>query len=156
MSWRSVLALAVLGGLILGCAGARKAVHGLNHDGIVGYSLEPEKVVFVFDVGDYGYVTVGGSGEWLELGDIEIKSVALAGEFNDWSENAWPMDKDSEGRHRLTKDVDTFRGQDEWQFKFVINERFWVEPPSDATNSVPTGLGNNSQNLVLRVFKPGI
>jgi hypothetical protein len=47
-----------------------------------------------------------------------------------------------------------FEGRDSWLFKFVIDGVYWVEPPSNASNAVPTGFGNNSFNLVLQLTEP--
>lgn len=58
-----------------------------------------------------------------------------------------------EGVYELRKDLGVFGDRPEWQFKFVLNGFYWVEPPTDARNRVPSGLwsANRGYNLVLRV-----
>jgi hypothetical protein len=36
--------------------------------------------------------------------------------------------------YELPVSVTMFDGRDEWQFKFVVNGTYWVEPPASASN----------------------
>ncbi len=120
--------------------------------GVVGYRLEGEEVVFTFDRSRYGVVTRGDNGQRVAMIDIELcerSGVAVAGEFNGWSTDAWMMKLKEPGVYELRRPLEEFGGQGAWMFKFVIGGMLWVEPPSSARNVKPTGFGNDSFNLLL-------
>jgi hypothetical protein len=110
-------------------------------------------VVFSFNPSDYTNVTRDDTGEWLDIRGLPIDDVCVAGEFNDWSKDAWQMTKGRSGVYELSKSWAAFRERQEWQFKFVINGFYWVEPPAEAPNRVPSGAWreNRSYNLVVRI-----
>lgn len=118
----------------------------------LGYRLEGEEVVFAFDRTQHESATRGDSGQRVAMADIELSErsgVAVAGEFNDWSTDAWMMELAEPGVYELRRPLEEFGEQGSWAFKFVIDGMLWVEPPSSALNIEPTGLGNDSFNLVL-------
>jgi hypothetical protein len=114
-----------------------------------GHRLISDDVVFVFDVADYEFVTDGNTGHWSRLGDIEIDSVFVAGDFNQWFSDSWPLTAGSEDRFETSVPITRFEGSRYWRYKFVVNDSLWVEPPSQASNSVPTDVRNQNRNLVL-------
>jgi hypothetical protein len=121
-------------------------------DAPIGYRVEGGAVVFTFDPASYDFATRGDTGGRVDLANVAIGAagtVAVAGEFNGWSTDAWPMEVGQGGVYELRRPVEEFAGRDSWPFKFVIDDLLWVEPPSTAPNVVPTGLGNNSLNLLL-------
>jgi hypothetical protein len=136
-----------------GCAGHGKPVVPSYNGGDVGCQVVAGEVVFRFNPSSYANVTRNDNGEWLKIGDVTIKSVSVAGEFNDWSKDAWQMTEVKDGVYELRKDLGGFGGRHEWQFKFVVNGFYWVEPPTDAPNRIPSGAwgANRSYNLVLTV-----
>ncbi len=118
----------------------------------LGYRLEGEEMVFTFDRSRYGVVTRGDNGQRVAMINIELSErsrVAVAGEFNGWSTDAWMMVLKEPGVYELRRPLEEFGGQGAWAFKFVIDGMLWVEPPSSAPNVVPTGLGGDSFNLLL-------
>jgi hypothetical protein len=118
----------------------------------LGYRLEGEEMVFTFDRSRYGVVTRGDNGQRVAMIDIELSErsrVAVAGEFNGWSTDAWMMVLKEPGVYELRRPLEEFGGQGAWAFKFVIDGMLWVEPPSSAPNVKPTGLGGDSFNLLL-------
>ena len=118
----------------------------------LGFRLEGEEVVFTFDRSRYGVVTRGDSGKRVAMIDIELSErsgVAVAGEFNGWSTDAWMMEFKEPGVYELRRPLEGFGGQGAWKFKFVIDGLLWVEPPASAPNVKPTGFSNDSFNLVL-------
>jgi hypothetical protein len=64
------------------------------------------------------------------------------------------MQKGGHKTWELRRPLTDFGAQDEFQFKFVIDGTYWVEPPPDAANRKPTSLANKSFNLVLRIARP--
>ncbi len=114
-----------------------------------GYRLENSEVVFDFDQNQYEWTTQGDDGKWVEISKPTIQTVAVAGEFNSWSTNAWPMQKVDDSHFVLHKNLADFGAQTSYQFKFVINGYYWVEPPPLAANRMP--IGGNVFNLVLEL-----
>jgi hypothetical protein len=135
------------------CAEHGKSAVPSYDDADVGYQVVAGEVVFRFDPSAYANVTRNDNGEWLNIGDVAIGTVSVAGEFNDWSKNAWQMSEVEDGVYELRKDLRVFDGRRDWLFKFVVNDFYWVEPPTDAPNRIPSGAwgANRSYNLVLRV-----
>jgi hypothetical protein len=119
----------------------------------LGYELGKDEIVFRFDALDFDDVTRNDNGRWLPIGEVDIRAVTVAGDFNGWSKEAWPMLDTGDGIFELRKGLDLFSGRSSWQFKFVINGFYWVEPPKDAANSTAGGLYkvNQSYNLVLNL-----
>ena len=111
--------------MLLGCFHAQAQV---------GYSIEGEDIVFTFDVRDYDQVTVAGTEVTLELADIKLNKLEVAGTFNGWTGDGWRLDRQDEYHFSLRKKVKELEATGSNEFKFLINERFWVEPPADATN----------------------
>ena len=54
--------------------------------------------------------------------ELTAESVALVGEFNDWSESATPMTALKDGRFKATVDLPPNK---RYQFRYLINEREW-------------------------------
>jgi hypothetical protein len=129
-----------------GCASQSGAVP-------VGYGLEAREVVFRFEPSQYVDVTRNDTGSWRVLRDVEIEHVAVAGAFNKWSKEAWPLSEVDGGAFELRKPLSAFEGQSEWPFKYVVNGVYWVEPPPEAPNCVRSGMWerNRSRDLVLRL-----
>ncbi len=124
----------------------------VEDSGFVGFRIEGEEMVFTFDRSRYGVVTRGDNGQRVAMIDIELSErsrVAVAGEFNGWSTDAWMMVLKEPGVYELGRPLEEFGGQGAWAFKFVIDGMLWVEPPSSAPNVKPTGLGGDSFNLLL-------
>jgi hypothetical protein len=123
----------------------------------VGYRVEGSEVVFEFDAAEYESVSRGDTGDRIPTGQVLLSSsstVAVAGEFNGWSTDAWVMACWKPGAYELRRPLAEFADRPYWAFKFVIDGNLWVEPPASAPNVVPTGLGNDSHNLVLVASEP--
>jgi hypothetical protein len=118
-----------------------------------GYQIAAGHVVFRFDRTAYANVTRSDNGEWLRMSDVAIRNVSVAGDFNGWSTDAWPMSEVQDGAYELKKELRVLSGRKNWQFKFVVNGAYWVEPPMSAPNRIASGTWgeNRSYNLVLSV-----
>lgn len=106
-----------------------------------GYSIDGDEIVFSFDVRDYEKVTVAGTEVTLEIKDIKLNKLEVAGTFNGWTGDGWKLDRSNDYFFSLRKKVSELDATSSNQFKFLINEKFWVEPPSHATNVVATDNG---------------
>ena len=114
----------------------------------MGYRLAGGKVVFEFAPGSFAEVTRDMSGEHEPLSSFEVTDVHVAGEFNDWSKSAWPMRRSGD-RWRLTRAAKELGTARTYQFKFVVNGAWWVEPPVSASNGYDLHFMNGARNLVL-------
>ncbi|ALM20660.1 hypothetical protein AAT17_05165 [Nonlabens sp. MIC269] len=99
-----------------------------------GYRIDGEDIVFKFDVRDYSMVTINDTQVKLDLSDINIKKVAVAGTFNKWAKNDWKLKNIKNGVYELRKKIKYLNTDSGASFKFVINDKFWVEPPTIAPN----------------------
>jgi 1,4-alpha-glucan branching enzyme len=117
----------------------------------LGYRIEGDEVVFVFDVREYQKAN-----EWqhLDFAELEIHKVAIAGEFNNWRKQGWTMHKVDKFIYELRKKLKDFEGKPTWEYKFVINEKYWIEPPRTAPNRVNDEDSQN--NLVFTTIKPSL
>ena len=116
---------------------------------VYGYRIQENQVVFEFRPECYTLVkTLDGVQSCLS--NVAVDEVCVAGQFNSWSTNNWPMTPDKDGRFALRRDAGDFTGRDKWQFTFVVNRTFWVEPPGDAAN-MEMDLNDANRNLVLRI-----
>lgn len=101
-----------------------------------GYRIEGDEVVFMFDKRDYNVVTHGLLQHRKSIHDegIDIEMIAVAGEFNDWKEDKWIMTKIDNNRYEFRKKIVDFTDEFSWEFKFVINEKYWAEPEGNIDN----------------------
>ncbi len=105
-------------------------------EGVKGYTIEGDEVVFSFDKSDYQKATTDNHGSILDFEDLDIKNVVVSGEFNNWSKNKWRMTKVDENRFELRKKLSDFTDEFSWEFKFVINNAYWAEPSKSISNTV--------------------
>ena len=144
----------VIAAMAAGCATTGAPPRTPPGPRVVGYTLTGDRVVFAFRAADYESVSTGTGGDWMPMTDLRIHRVAVAGEFNRWSTDAWPMARAGEwwiASHAITE-LESTRAL---QFKFVVNGRYWAEPPADAANRATVTDGGRNANLVLQVDRPG-
>ena len=78
------------------------------------------------------------------LADKPLKSVSLAGTFNNWDKNAQPMKLAEDGRTWMTS---LKLGYGRVQYKFVLDGETWIVDPKGRT--VDDGNGNRNSELVV-------
>lgn len=93
----------------------------------LGYRIQGEELIFVFNVEDYGNITDN---------NIPVRQVFVAGEFNNWSPNSWLMQKKPSGTYELSKPLSDFTEDFDWEFKFVVNGEHWAEPTEEFENII--------------------
>lgn len=121
----------------------------------LGYRIEGKEVVFEFDVRDYQKASMDGTHNQLEFAHLNIEQVAVSGEFNEWSKEGWKMTQVEEHIYQLRKKLKEFDSKIEWQYKFVVNEKYWIEPPVEASNRVPVSNWDAKRhNFVLNLTQP--
>ncbi len=79
-----------------------------------------------------------------------VKSVSVAGTFNNWNPNANPMsDDDGDGTWEIT----LYLPPGEYQYKFVVNGEQWLPDPK-AEKFVDDGFGGKNSVLIVRESSP--
>lgn len=117
---------------------------------VFGYSDKGDSVEFIF--GQQKKMIVSGVEVILEKRMNEINQVNVAGDFNAWNPDIvkFQMKKVDGTLFTLTVNKSAIGKKGELrQFKFVLNHKYWVEPPMEAQNKF-TGKDGNT-NLMLRL-----
>jgi hypothetical protein len=102
-----------------------------------GYFDKGDSVQFVF--GQQKSIKVGIVAISLDQRRDEIKQVNLAGDFNGWSPDSkkYLLKKIDNIIYTLTlSKADIGKKGETRQFKFVLNEKYWIEPPAEAENKL--------------------
>lgn len=127
-----------------------KTTKGIETQSICGYIDKGDSVEFVF--GQQRTIKTSGVEVILEKRFNEIDQVNLAGDFNGWNPDLtrYQMKKAGGTLYKITIAKSTLgKAGDLKQFKFVLNHKYWVEPPAQATNTF-TGKDGNT-NLTLKL-----
>ncbi|HEY2349998.1 MAG TPA: hypothetical protein VGH64_13330 [Puia sp.] len=115
-----------------------------------GYIEKGDSMEFIF--GQQKTITIGNQVIVLKDRFSEIMVVNVAGDFNFWNprdvEFIAVMGNDKIFRLTIAKNKIGRKGESR-QFKFVINQTHWVEPPKDAPNQI-TGKDRNT-NLIINL-----
>ncbi|MEQ8822519.1 MAG: alpha-amylase family glycosyl hydrolase [Sumerlaeia bacterium] len=119
-----------------------------NDPAVFGYSVLNDGVEFVFDPALYESITKEGSNEQGAFSPEAIESVSVAGDFNAWTPGSWMLTAADDGTYRLKKENWAFSLENH-EFKFVLNEDQWLEPPAHKPNRKHAGMDFESYNLVL-------
>lgn len=119
----------------------------LNTD--FGYTDKGDSIEFIF--GQQQKITASGVEVILSKRINEINEVNVAGDFNEWKPDIPKFQMNKVGslfKLTINKSILGKRGETR-QFKFVLNHKYWVEPPADAPNKF-TGKDKNT-NLTLKL-----
>lgn len=138
--------------ILSSCVTAPRIARNVTTNDQTGYSLENNDVLFHFDQSHYSVATNGTTGEYRAINGLgPIESVSVAGSFDDWNPGADLMKKEKGHEYALAIPQDRFENLPlKVPFKFVINKIWWVEPPLEASNRIPTGRNNGGFNLELK------
>ena len=115
-----------------------------------GYTDKGDSIEFVF--GKQKKIKVSGVEVILEKRINEIEQVNVAGDFNGWNPDfaKFQMKKVDRTLFTLTVNKSAIGKKGELrQFKFVLNHKYWVEPPTEAQNKF-TGKDGYT-NLTIRL-----
>ena len=115
-----------------------------------GYIDKGDSIEFVF--GEQRTIRIGIVEVALEKRIQEIDQVNVAGDFNGWNPDLPKFQmKKGEGtlfRVTISKTALGKKG-DLRQFKYVLNHKYWVEPPAQAINKYKGKDGNTNLTLKL-------
>lgn len=125
-------------GILLICA-SYIVVQAQEEDNLYAksYYFDGDDVVFEFDSRYYTKATKDGTSRRVDFEDLDIREVIVSGSFNNWSKKGWKMRKVGQYTYQLRKPVKNFNDAINWEFKFLINNRYWAEPGDRFKNRVP-------------------
>lgn len=103
---------------------------------IYGYKIENNKVVFTYEHDK-------------NLNADLVKSVSLAGSFDNWNpqDKTYQLARKNKNTFTLSVPKSQFDKDKIYMFKFIINKTGWIEAPKYASNSENGG----DQNLILKI-----
>ncbi|PNQ72626.1 hypothetical protein C1T31_10785 [Hanstruepera neustonica] len=116
---------------------------------IKGYRIDGDDVVFTFDKRDYEKITSDKHQFTDDFEDFKIHDVIVSGQFNNWTRDDWKMERINENIFELRKKITDFTDEFSWEFKFLINGKFWAEPNNEIANIVPA---KTEEGIELPVF----
>ena len=108
---------------------------GMSQEAVNPYFIEGDDVVFVFDVRNYANALRGPNADKLDFKDLNVYDVAVTGQFNNWSREAWKMTKKTEFIFELRKRLEDFNDPFPLEFKYIINGKFITDPAGTKPNS---------------------
>ena len=103
---------------------------------VVGYYTQENQLVFEFDASKHHYAVQENDGNVIPAASLTIFNVALAGEFNGWQTDEYPMRAVDSTTYQVSVPLDSLGAADS-QFAFVVNNFYWVEPILESVNRVP-------------------
>ncbi|MEL7123087.1 MAG: glycogen-binding domain-containing protein [Bacteroidota bacterium] len=124
-------------------------------DKLATYYFEGNEVVFQFDSRWYDTASKDGTNKKLDFNDLDIQSVIVSGQFNDWTRRDWVMKRVGPFTYQLRKKIADFNDEFTWDFKFLINGKYWAEPDKRFDNKViAEDIWNEVYNLRLYNVNP--
>ncbi len=129
--------------------------HRINYDdGIYGYLIDGDDIVFVFNPERYTLAR-HEDGRLVSVSEITpIHRVQVSGAFNAWKKDsaAWRMKNTGDNQFELRRKIDDFKAHAAWAFKFLVNGEYWIGAPVQAENREVVVADTATFNLVL--FSP--
>jgi hypothetical protein len=115
----------------------------------LGCEVRGDTVVFRFAPAQYRMVVHGTGSQWMRLRELHVRAVTVAGPWNAWSTDAWPLRAGRGGTWELRCPLSAVADHDTVPFKYVVNGEWWVQPPPDTPNQINAGIGDTTMNLFL-------
>jgi hypothetical protein len=116
---------------------------------VYGYTFDGDEILFRYELSeDTNLVTDSQSGERSRFKAADKIEVSVAGDFSDWAPKTMQPDAADPQTFELRVPRSQL-GNDVAQFKFLINGRYWVNPPWFARNTVPAESTPEARNLVV-------
>lgn len=133
---------------ISGFINSPKASNYFQNLNSFGYIERGDSIEFRF--GDQKKIKIGLLDIDLDKRRTEIKSVNLAGDFNAWNPNNsnFALKKFDDKIYKLIINKKSIGQKGEThKFKFVVNGKYWIEPPQEALNKI-TGADHNTNIFI--------
>jgi hypothetical protein len=113
---------------------------------LIGVRVSADSVVFRFVPSQFRMVVSGRTSKWVRLRDLAVREVTVAGAWNQWSTEAWPLHRVGRA-FELRAPLAAVADHDTVSFKYVVNGEYWVQPPPDCPNQLNAGIGDTTMNL---------
>lgn len=129
----------------------------LTHAQKQGHYIKDNLVVFIFNPEDYEHFARLKSGKFKKAEKVKVKRVSISGNFNNWNKNGVEMTPLGDGIFVHSQPLSIFEDQMTWDFKYVVNKKFWAEPDVGFVDKVAAGnhpSGNLRFHLQLNTFRP--
>ncbi len=109
------------------------------------YFFEGDTVVFEFDLDAYQWAK---SKEGLDFNDLDIDSIIVYGDLENWQSQSWTMRQVEPGRYQLRKPLSSFQDVFPEEFKYFIREGDLYSPIIyPELKSVNSSLWNSLYNI---------
>lgn len=105
----------------------------------LGHYLKGDQVIFVFTPQDYETYTRLRNGKKKNPERVRVKKVSISGNFNNWDKEGIPMEPLGDGVFVLSQPLSLFKEQLTWDFKYLVNGKFWAEPDASFRDKVAAG-----------------
>lgn len=122
-----------------------------------GHYIKDNQAIFVFSASDYDQYSRLKNGRVRDPDRVRAKKVSISGNFNNWNKDGIPMDDLGGGVFVLSQPLSLFKDELTWDFKFLVNGKFWAEPDSSFRDKVAAGTHKNGDTryfLQLNTFTP--
>ncbi|MBL7472980.1 hypothetical protein [Robertkochia sediminum] len=123
----------------------------------LGHYIKDNQVIFVFSASDYIQYQRLRNGRFKSPDRVRVKEVSISGNFNNWSKDGIPMDNIGGGVFVLSQPLSIFKDQLTWDFKYLVNGKFWAEPDISFRDKVVAGTHSSGEPryfLQLNTFIP--
>lgn len=144
--------------LLIKCISVILILHvGVMHAQKLGHYIKDNQVIFVFSASDYTQYSRLRNGRIKSPDRVRVKQVSISGNFNNWSKDGIPMDDIGGGVFVLSQPLSIFKDQLSWDFKYLINRKFWAEPDVSFRDKVIAGTHSSGEPryfLQLNTFTP--
>lgn len=121
----------------------------------LGHYVKEGQVIFVFTPSDYNTFTRLRNGKDKNPERVRIKQVAISGNFNNWDKEGIVMEAIGDGVFVWSQPLRFFDEELTWDFKYLINGKYWAEPDPGFRDHVVAGMhpdGRTSYFLQLNTF----
>ena len=121
----------------------------------LGHYIKDDQVIFVFAPEDYQTFTRLKNGRFKKPERVRVKRVSISGNFNNWDKEGVPMEAIGEEVFVLSQPLSYFKDELTWDFKYLVNGKFWAEPDESFRDKVVAGThpdGRTSFFLQLNTF----
>lgn len=121
----------------------------------LGHYIKNDQVIFVFTPEDYDSFKRLKNGRFKKPSRVKVKEVCISGNFNNWSKEGVYMEPLGDEVFVLSQPLSIFKDELTWDFKYLVNGKFWAEPDPSFRDHVVSGTqpdGSPSYFLQLNTF----
>jgi hypothetical protein len=95
------------------------------------YYFDQGDVVFEFNKDRYQQAVTNKDGKEISFSDLNIDQILVTNVENDWTVKGWTMKKVGPSTYQLRKKIKHLDNGFDWNYKFLINQKYWAQPDPD-------------------------